>query len=79
MSPRRPVLPGPTSAERSGLDTGRGRDGREKDPGDEGEAGEGPSAPTSFLALQGPLDHFSALLDRGLDSGWEEDGRHPSV
>lgn len=38
MSHRRPVLPGPISAERRGLDTGRRRDWREKDSG-RGRAG----------------------------------------
>lgn len=49
MSPRRPDLLGPTSAERRGLDTGRGRDRREKDPRGGGGGG-GVAGGGSFCA-----------------------------
>lgn len=79
MSPRSPVLLGPTSAERRGLDTGRGRDGREEIRGGAKLAG-GVSLRLLLRVLSEALSTtFPRSLDRGVCPGWEDDGRTSSI
>lgn len=86
MSPRRPVLPGPTSTERRGLDTGRGGTGGRRTRGGEKwgakerkpegrRAGRDQPAPAAWVLSQAPLTTFLRSYTAGVSAGLEDDGQ----